>query len=54
MIPDTHGIELSKKIKEKYNLDVILVTGNLEGFSYTNAIETGATDFINKPVSIQE
>lgn len=53
-MPHTNGIELCKSIKEKYNIDIILMTGDLENFSYAKAIEEGATDFVNKPLSIKE
>jgi len=53
-MPGMNGIELSKIAKEKYNADIILITGNIEDFSYENAIEEGATDFIKKPISIKE
>ena len=53
-MPGMNGIELSKIVKEKYNADIIIITGNIEDFSYVKAIEQGATDFIKKPISIKE
>jgi len=54
LMPSINGIELCNIIKKKGNIDVILMTGNLEAYSYTEAIKEGATDFITKPFSIKE
>jgi PAS domain S-box-containing protein/putative nucleotidyltransferase with HDIG domain len=49
-MPDMSGIELTRIIKEKYASDVIVITGYYEDFTYEEAIENGANDFIEKPV----
>lgn len=54
IMPGVVGTKLCKTIKEKFDVDVILMTGNLENFSYVNAIEEGASDFIRKPIIFKE
>jgi len=54
MMPGINGIELSKIIKKKCDADIILITGNIDSFSFKNAIEEGATDFLKKPISVKE
>lgn len=49
-MPDMNGLELTRIIKEKYDSDVIIITGYYEDFTYEEAIENGANDFIEKPV----
>ena len=54
MMPNLDGLELTKIVKEKYNSDVIIMTGFVKDYSYENIIEIGASDFIQKPVSMNE
>ena len=49
-MPNMNGLELTRIIKEKYDSDVIVITGYYEDFTYEEAIESGANDFIEKPV----
>ena len=49
-MPDMNGLELTRIIKEKYGSGVIVITGFNEDFTYEQAIECGANDFIEKPV----
>lgn len=53
-MPGLSGIEFSKIIKYKYNADVIVMTGYVEDFSYEKVMGEGASDFIQKPVGIEE
>ena len=49
------GLELTKEAKRiRPDLIVIMMTGYIEDFSYDQAIEAGAADFIKKPFTIQE
>ena len=48
------GIELTRKVKAKYDIDVIMMTGYIEDYSYENIIETGASDFLQKPMTVKE
>jgi diguanylate cyclase (GGDEF)-like protein len=53
-LPGTDGIKLTKNIKKKYNLDVIVMTGYSSEYSYEDAIKNGAGDLIFKPVKLNE
>ena len=48
------GIELTGIVKEKYDSDVIVMTGFTEESIYEKVIEKGARDFIQKPFSFKE
>ena len=48
------GFELTEIVKKKYDTDVILITGYGKDFQYEEAIEKGATEFILKPIKLQE
>lgn len=55
VLPDIHGFELTAKVKKiKPDLPIIVMTGFIEEFSYEDAIESGASDFIKKPFSVKE
>ena len=53
-LPGTDGIALTKNIKKKYNLDVIVLTGYSSEYSYEDAIKNGASDLIFKPIKFNE
>jgi putative two-component system response regulator len=53
-MPGMNGIELTKKIKERFNAHVIIMTGFVKDFSYESVIAQGASDFIQKPVILDE
>ena len=53
-MPGMNGLELTRLIKARYNADVIMITGFFEDFTYEEAIENGANDFIEKPVRPKE
>jgi len=53
-MPGMDGIELTKIIKEKFDADVIIMTGLVKDFSYENIIGHGASEFIRKPVTVDE
>jgi putative two-component system response regulator len=53
-MPGMSGIELTKQVKDRYNADVIVLTGFVEDFRYEQIVEIGASDFIQKPVGIDE
>ena len=54
VMPGASGIQLLEMVKEKYNADVMVMTGFAEGLKYEEIIEKGACDFIQKPVSTKE
>lgn len=54
MMPGMDGMELAKRIKEEHDSDVILITGFIDEYSYDKVIEIGVSDFLEKPIGIDE
>ncbi len=54
MLPGQDGLELTDLIKANYDIDVIVMTGYSGSYSYEEAIHKGASDFIFKPVRLEE
>ncbi len=54
MLPGVSGLELTKIIRNKYDSDVIIMTGYSDDYSYEEAITVGASDFVIKPVRLEE
>jgi PleD family two-component response regulator len=55
VLPDINGFELTAKAKKiKPDTAIIIMTGHINKFSYYDAIESGASDFIRKPFSLKE
>jgi diguanylate cyclase (GGDEF)-like protein len=48
------GLELTKTIKRDHKADVIVMTGYAGDFTYENAVNIGASDFVIKPVRFEE
>lgn len=53
-MPGMNGLELTRYLKGKYSADIIVITGYQEDFLYENAIDCGASDFIEKPIKPSE
>jgi putative two-component system response regulator len=53
-MPQMTGLELVRRVKNRYDIDFIIMTGYIEDFSYEDIIGIGATDFIQKPVGLTE
>ncbi len=53
-MPRLDGIALTQAIKEKYDSNVIVMTGMGGQFTYEAVIAKGASDFILKPIRIEE
>jgi len=53
-MPGLNGFELTGIVKEKYDTDVIIITGYGKDFQYEEAIKQGASEFILKPIRLQE
>lgn len=53
-MPGMNGIELTQKIRENFDSNIIIMTGFVKDFSYENVIVHGASDFIQKPVTLDE
>ncbi|MBW1759583.1 MAG: diguanylate cyclase [Deltaproteobacteria bacterium] len=54
MMNGMDGLELTERIKKKYDADVIVMTGFSADYSYEEAINIGASDFVFKPVRFEE
>ncbi len=48
------GLDLCRRIKERYDADVIIITGLVNNFAYEEIIAQGASDFIEKPIRLAE
>jgi putative nucleotidyltransferase with HDIG domain len=53
-MPGMNGIELTRTIREKHSADVIVMTGYVEDYVFEDVIAGGASDFVQKPVSLKE
>jgi two-component system cell cycle response regulator len=54
MLPGMNGLQLTHEIKQNYDIDVIVMTGYSENYSYEEAIHKGASDFVFKPFRFEE
>ncbi|WP_321493060.1 diguanylate cyclase [uncultured Desulfobacter sp.] len=54
MMQGMDGLELTRLIREKYDSDVMVMTGYSADYSYEEAINAGASDFIFKPFRFEE
>ncbi len=54
ILPAMGGLELTKSIRKKKDSDVIVMTGYGDEYSYEEAINVGASDFVIKPVRLEE
>jgi diguanylate cyclase (GGDEF)-like protein len=54
MLAGMDGLELTDLIKHNYDIDVIVMTGYSEKFSYEDAINKGASDLVFKPIRYRE
>ena len=53
-LPGMNGLELTDLIKNGYDTDIIVITGYTSDYSYEQAINKGASDFVSKPVRFEE
>ncbi len=54
MLPGVGGIDLCKKIKEKYAIPIIMVTAKTTETEAILGLELGADDYVRKPFSVKE
>ncbi|BBO80541.1 diguanylate cyclase [Desulfosarcina ovata] len=54
MLPGIDGLALTDQIKASWDVDVIVMTGYSQEYSYEEAISKGASDFVFKPVRFEE
>ena len=54
-MPNMDGIELLKQVKRDYpGTDVLIMTAHSSKYSYVDVVESGASDFVSKPFSVEE
>ena len=54
MMPGINGLELTDRISAQFDSDVIVMTGYGGDYSYEEAVQKGASDFIFKPIRFEE
>ena len=54
ILPAMGGLELTETIRKNKDTDVIVMTGYADDYSYESAINVGASDFLIKPVRLEE
>lgn len=54
MMDGMDGLEFTRYIKEHYDSDVIVMTGYTGDYTYEEAINKGADDFVFKPIKFEE
>ena len=55
ILPGMKGLQLTKEVRQsRPDTNVIVMTGFIDDFSYDQAIEAGASDFIKKPFTMHE
>ena len=54
LLPGKNGLQLTSQIKQNYDIDVIVMTGYSENYSYEEAINKGASDLLFKPFRFEE
>lgn len=54
-MPNMDGMQLLKHAKDNYpGIEVIVITGYTDTYTYTEVIRSGASDFISKPFNVDE
>lgn len=54
MLPKMDGFDVCKKIREKSNMPIIMITAREEEVDKVLGLELGADDYITKPFSVRE
>jgi len=54
LMPGMDGLQLTEIVKNDHDADVIVMTGYSGDYSYEEAINKGASDFVFKPVRFEE
>ncbi|MCP4106494.1 MAG: diguanylate cyclase [Desulfobacteraceae bacterium] len=54
MMPGMDGLELTELLKKNHDTEIIVMTGYSGDYSYQDAIDKGASDFVFKPVRFEE
>lgn len=53
-LPGMNGLELCTRLASEHGIDVLLITGDDVRYSYEDAVRSGASDFILKPIRPRE
>ena len=53
-MPGMSGLELTSKLIEAHEIDVIVMTGYVASYGFEDVVNVGAKDFFKKPVSMNE
>lgn len=54
MLPGLNGIEVCKKVRESYNMPIIMLTAKSDVKDKVKGLDTGANDYLTKPFAIEE
>ena len=54
MMPDMDGFQVLQKIREKYNVPVLMLTAKCDEEDKVSGLRLGADDYLTKPFSINE
>lgn len=54
MMPELNGFEACKKIRERLNTPIIMLTARAEELDKVLGLELGADDYVTKPFSVRE
>ena len=54
MLPGEDGLHLTGLVKQNHDIDVIVMTGYSDDYSYSEAINKGASDLLFKPFRFEE
>ncbi|MDL2269957.1 diguanylate cyclase, partial [Desulfosarcina sp. OttesenSCG-928-G17] len=54
LLPGMNGLDMTDRIKSRWNVDVMVMTGYTPDYSYEAAVSKGASDFVFKPIQLEE
>ncbi|MBW1989108.1 MAG: diguanylate cyclase, partial [Deltaproteobacteria bacterium] len=54
VLPSMDGLALAEKVRTRYGADVMLMTGYSSEYRYEQVVEKWASDFLVKPVQLEE
>lgn len=54
-MPNMDGIQLLRQVRKEFkDVDVIIMTAHTSQYSFIDVVESGASDYITKPFSVEE
>lgn len=54
MLPGLNGIEVCRKVRESYNMPIIMLTAKSDVKDRVKGLDMGANDYLTKPFAIEE